>query len=90
LRNRISQKWELSPIDSKVVLVEGTTTTTGQVTIFASGKTVSILPGNVSGGRIIVRVITISGQVLQQQSSESVAARIDLTVATNTMGVYVV
>jgi hypothetical protein len=75
---------------SKVVLVEGTTTATGQVTIIASGKTVSILPGNVSGGRIIVRVITISGQVLQQQSFESVAGRIDLNIATNTTDVYVV
>lgn len=75
---------------SSVVLVSGTTTTNTQVRIVSTGKTVSIFPGTESGGRIIVRVITIGGQVLQQQSFGSTPGRIDLTVATSTTGVYVV
>ena len=76
---------------STVVLVNGTATTaTAQVTIFASGKTVSIVSEKASGSRIFVRVITIGGQVLQQQSFASTMGRIDLNVATSTTGVYVV
>jgi hypothetical protein len=73
---------------SKVVLVSGTTT--AQATIIASGKTVSIFPANISGSRLIARVITIGGQVLQQQSFESTEGRIDLNVCTATTGVYIV
>lgn len=75
---------------SKVVLVGGTNTAAAQATIVASGKTVSIFPSNISGSRLIVRVITIGGQVLQQQSFESTAGRIDLTISTFTTGIYVV
>jgi hypothetical protein len=75
---------------SKVVLVGGANAATAQATIFASGKTVSIVPGNVSPSRLIVRVITLGGQVLQQQSFESVAGRFDLSVSTPTTGVFVV
>lgn len=75
---------------SKVVLVGSTSSVTAQATIFASGNTVSIVPGNVSASRLIVRVITIGGQVLQQQSFESVAGRFDLTVSTPTTGIFVV
>lgn len=74
---------------SKVVLVGGTITAAAQATIVASGKTVSIFPENVSS-RLIVRVISIGGQVLQQQSFESTAGRIDLTISAATTGVYVV
>ncbi|HET6256314.1 MAG TPA: G8 domain-containing protein [Puia sp.] len=77
-------------IYSTIVLVSGTQTTTAQPTIIASGKTISIFPANASGNRLFVRVITISGQVLQQQSFETASARIDLTVSTSTVGVYVV
>lgn len=75
---------------SQVVLVGATTAATAQATIIASGKTVSIFPANISGSRLIVRVITIGGQVLQQQSFESTAGRIDLNVATATTGIYIV
>ena len=75
---------------SKVVLVGGATTATAQATIVASGRTVSIFLGNASGSRLIVRVITIGGQVLQQQSFESAAGRVDLTAPASTTGVYVV
>lgn len=77
---------------SKVVLVAGTApaNATAQATIFASGKTVSIVPGEVSNNKILVRVITIGGQVLQQQSFEGNTGRIDMNVTTNTTGVYVV
>jgi hypothetical protein len=73
---------------SKIVLVGGTAT--AQATIIASGKTVSIFPANIPGSRLIARVITIGGQVLQQQSFESTAGRIDLNVSTATTGVYIV
>jgi hypothetical protein len=75
---------------SKVVSVSGMETATAQATIVANGKTVSVFPQNVSGSRLIVRVISIGGQVLQQQSLASTAGRIDLTVPTATTGVYVV
>ena len=75
---------------SKVVLVGGNASANAQATIFASGKTVSIVPANVSGSRLIVRVVSIGGQVLQQQTFDSTAGRIDLTVSTATTGIYVV
>ena len=76
---------------SKVVLVNSVpTTATAQVTIFASGKTVSIVSGKVFSSRLLVRVIAIGGQVLQQQSVESTTGRIDLNVSTSATGVYVV
>ena len=75
---------------SQVVLVGGTATAAARATIFASGKTVSVLLQNETGSRLLVRVITLGGQVLQQQSFESAAGRIDLSVAAATAGVYVV
>jgi len=75
---------------SQVMLVGGTATAAARATIFASGKTVSVLLQNETGSRLIVRVITLGGQVLQQESFESAAGRIDLNVAAATAGVYVV
>lgn len=76
---------------SKIAVVGATATANAaaEATIFASGKTVSILPGNISG-RIFVRVVTIGGQVLQQQQFESALGRIDMNVSTNVTGIYVV
>ncbi|HLI92221.1 MAG TPA: G8 domain-containing protein, partial [Puia sp.] len=53
---------------SKIVLVSAAATETAQATIFAAGKTVSIIPANGSASRLIVRVFTMGGQILQQQS----------------------
>lgn len=75
---------------SKVVLVGGITTATAQAMIVASGKTVSIFPENGSGSRLIVRVISMGGQVLEQRSFESISGRMDLQVPTAVTGVYVV
>lgn len=75
---------------SKVVLVGGTNTVNGQVNIFASGKMVSIVPEKVTNNRLVVRVITMGGQVLQQQSFEAASGRIDLNVNNAITGVYVV
>jgi len=75
---------------SKVAMVGGAATAVAKATIIANGKTVSIFPENVSGGRFIVRVITIGGQVLQQQSFESTTGRIDLNLSTSITGIYVV
>lgn len=75
---------------SQVVLVGGTATATARATIFASGKTVSVVLQHETSSRLIVRVITLGGQVLQQQAFESAAGRIDLSVAAATTGVYVV
>jgi len=74
---------------SKVALVGGNATAAAQATIIASGKTVSIFSSNASGSRLIVRVITIGGQVLQQQAFEA-TGRIDLSVPAAITGVYVV
>lgn len=75
---------------SKVVMVNGTNTAVAEARIIASGKTVSILLGNASASRLVVRVISVSGQVLQQQSIESASSRIDLNVSAATTGIYVV
>lgn len=75
---------------SKVVVVEGTATASAQATIFVSGKTLSIVNANASASRLTVRLITIGGQVLQQQSFEGNASRIDVNVNASTTGVYVV
>lgn len=75
---------------SKVALVGGIAAVAAQATIVTSGNTVSVFPENASGSRLIVRVISIGGQVLQQQSYESGAGRIDLTVPACATGVYVV
>lgn len=75
---------------SKVALVGAIATTAAQATIVASGKTVSIFPENGSGSRLVVRLITMGGQVLQQQSFEATAGRIDLNLSTSATGVYIV
>ncbi|HEV2353185.1 MAG TPA: G8 domain-containing protein [Puia sp.] len=75
---------------SKIVVVSATTTEIAQATIFATGKTVSIVPENRAGSRLIVRVFTIGGQVIQQQSFASTGSRIDLNVSAVTTGIYVV
>lgn len=75
---------------SKVVLIGGSKTATAQVTIFATGKTVSIVTGNMNSSKLIVRVISIGGQVLRQQSFAGNGGRIDMAVNTNTTGVYFV
>ena len=75
---------------SKVAMVAGTNSANAQVNIFASNKTVSIVPEKVTSNRLIVRVISIGGQVLQQQSIESTTGRIDLAVNNAITGVYVV
>lgn len=73
---------------SKIVMVSATAN--AQVTIVATGRTVTILPEKLAGGRLMVRVITLGGQVLQQQSFESAASRIDLSLSTATNGIYLV
>jgi hypothetical protein len=77
---------------SKVALVGGAAaaTASAQATIIATGRTISIFPENVSADRLIVRVMTINGQVVQQQAFGSAAGRIDLTVSGSTTGVYIV
>lgn len=75
---------------SKIVMVNATFAAAAQATIIGQGKTVTIFAGNASGNRLIVRLITLGGQVLQQQSFESTAGRIDLNLTTSTTGIYVV
>ena len=74
-------------IYSKIAIAGGVAN--AQATIFASGRTVSILPGS-TGGRLTVRVVSIGGQVLQQQNYEGAAGRIDVTVAGAPTGIYLV
>lgn len=73
---------------SKVVMIGATATT--QTTIIAIGKTVTIFPEKLSGGHLMVRLITLGGQVLQQQSFETASSRIDLTLSTSVNGMYLV
>ena len=76
---------------SKVELVGATAAVSAaQTTIFASGKTFSILLENGTRSRLIVRVITIGGQVLEPQSIEATTGRIDLPVPAATTGIFVV
>lgn len=73
---------------TKVVLVAATAN--AQATIVASGRRVTIFPEKLAGSRLIVRLITLGGQVLQQQSFESASSRIDLTLSTSANGMYLV
>jgi hypothetical protein len=75
---------------SSVVVVGAAANSTARAKIFANGKTVSIFPENISGSRITVRVITMGGQVLQQETVEAASGRIDLSVSTASTGIYVV
>jgi hypothetical protein len=73
---------------TKVVLVAANAN--AQATIITSGKTVTIFPEKLTGSHLMVRLITLGGQVLQQQSIESASSRIDLTLSTNASGMYLV
>lgn len=73
---------------SKIVMIGATAN--AQATIIASGKTVTIFPEKLSGSRLMVRLITLGGQVLQQQSFESTSSRIDLTLSTSANGMFLV
>jgi len=65
-------------------------TANAQAVIIATGKTVTILPEKLAGSRLMVRVITLGGQVLQQQTFESASSRIDLSLTTANNGIYLV
>jgi hypothetical protein len=73
---------------SKVAMISATAN--AQAVIVASGRTITILPEKLAGSRLMVRVITMGGQVLQQQSFESASSRIDLSLSTATNGIYLV
>ena len=73
---------------SKIVVTGPTAN--AQAMIIATGRTVTILPEKLAGSRLVVRVITLGGQVLQQQTFESAASRIDLSLSTATNGIYLV
>jgi len=73
---------------SKVVMIGAAAN--AQATIIASGRTVTIFPEKLSGGHLMVRLITLGGQVLQQQSFETASSRIDLTLSTSANGMYLV
>jgi hypothetical protein len=73
---------------SKIVMTGATAN--AQVTIVATGRMVTVLPEKLTGSRLMVRVITLGGQVLQQQTFESASSRIDLSLSTATNGIYLV
>jgi hypothetical protein len=73
---------------SKIAMVSATAN--AQVTVVATGRTVTILPEKLAGSRLTVRIITLGGQVLQQQSFESASNRIDLSLSTSINGIYLV
>jgi hypothetical protein len=61
-----------------------------QATIFASGKTVNVVAATVGGSRIVVRLVSLAGQVLQQQSFESASGRIEMEASSARPGIYIV
>ena len=65
-------------------------TANAQALNIATGRTVTILPEKLAGSRLMVRVITLGGQVLQQQTFESASSRIDVSLSTATTGIYLV
>jgi hypothetical protein len=65
-------------------------TANAQALIIATGRTVTILPEKLAGSRLMIRVITLGGQVLQQQTFESASSRIDLSLTTANNGIYLV
>jgi hypothetical protein len=73
---------------SKVALISATATS--KASIVTNGKMVSIFPANVSGGRLMVRLISLGGQVLQQQSFDAASSRICLTASISIPGIYIV
>lgn len=73
---------------SKIVVTGATAN--AQALIIATGRTVTILPEKLAGSRLMVRVITLGGQVLQQQTFESASSRIDLSLSTATNGICLV
>ena len=73
---------------SKIVMTGATAN--AQAVIIATGKTVTIILEKLAGGRLMVRVITLGGQVLQQQTFDSASSRIDLSLNTANNGIYLV
>lgn len=73
---------------SKIAMTSATVN--AQTVIFTTGRTITVLPEKLSGSRLMVRVITMGGQVLQQQFFESASSRIDLSVSTAANGIYLV
>ena len=78
---------------SKVVTVGGTNataTTTPKTTIFAAGKTVNIRFAEPTNSRMTVRLISLGGQVLAQESIEAASSTISMSASNLPAGIYVV
>jgi len=73
---------------SKITMIGATVN--AQAVIVATGRNITILPEKLAGSRLMVRVVTMGGQVLQQQSFEAASSRIDLSLSTATNGIYLV
>jgi type IX secretion system substrate protein/G8 domain-containing protein len=78
---------------SKIVTVDGTETiskTTAKTTIFAAGKTINIRFDEPVSNKITVRLVSMGGQVLQQQAVEAASGATTLAASNLPAGIYVV
>jgi hypothetical protein len=73
---------------SHVVLVAGATT--AKTTVVTTGKTINVLFAQPVTGSITARLITLNGQVLQQETFEQAASTISLGASRVPGGIYVV
>lgn len=94
-------EYRLSQVDldgrseySKIVTVganaTSTTTTATVATIFAAGKTINIRFAEPSHSRVTVRLISMGGQVLQQETIEAASGTTSFSASNLPAGIYVV
>jgi hypothetical protein len=73
---------------SHIATVTGTST--GNTTIVASGKTISVLFAQPASGVITARLIALNGQVLQQEKFEAATGTLSLSASRVPGGIYVI
>jgi len=78
---------------SKIVTVDGASTTaatTAKTTIFAAGKTINIRFDEPATGRVTVRLLSMGGQILQQEAAEAASGTMTMGASNLPAGIYVV
>jgi hypothetical protein len=73
---------------SRIVLLPATTTE--KTTVVAIGKTVNIMFAQQTTGPITARLITLNGQVLQQEIFQAASSTLTLTTTSVPSGIYIV
>jgi G8 domain-containing protein/type IX secretion system substrate protein len=76
---------------SKVVTVGGTNAMAAtRTTIYAAGKTINIRFAEPTSSRVTVRLVSMGGQVLQQETLETASGTMSLSASNLPAGIYVV